>query len=214
MKNFEKKKKNAWRYYHFALVYYKWQSWCMVPDISSTADRIFCHFGLFLALLPPTIQKINILKKSKKAQGDIIISHMCTINGNHLIYDSWGINCNRQIFLSSLAISCPFTISSFYTSVTKTIIIDYTLPETWDMTDEIVIFHFGLFFALLPPSPPNSQKNESFKKILKHLKISSFYTGVPKLMIIYYTVPEISCVTDVIAIFHFGLFFALLPRTP
>ena len=27
--------------------------WCMVPEISSTTDRISCHFGLFFALLPP-----------------------------------------------------------------------------------------------------------------------------------------------------------------
>ena len=33
-------------------------------------------------------------------------------------------------------------------------------------------------------------------------------------MIICYTVPEIWCVTDAIVIFHFGLFFALLPPPP
>ena len=37
------------------------------------------------------------------------------------------------------------------------------------------------------------------------------HTGVPKLMIICYTVPEIWCVMDVIAFFHSGLFFAFLP---
>ena len=26
--------------------------WCMVPEIWSTTDRIFCHFGQFFALLP------------------------------------------------------------------------------------------------------------------------------------------------------------------
>ena len=40
-------------------------------------------------------------------------------------------------------------------------IICYTVPEIWHVTDVIVIFHFGLFFALLPP------KNQSFKKIKK-----------------------------------------------
>ena len=39
-----------------------------------------------------------------------------------------------------------------------------------------------------------------------------FYTSLPKIMIICYTVPEIWHVTDVIVIFHFGLFFVLLPR--
>ena len=27
--------------------------WCMVPKIFSATDRLFCHFGLFFALLPP-----------------------------------------------------------------------------------------------------------------------------------------------------------------
>ena len=52
-------------------------------------------------------------------------------------------------------------ISSFYTSVPKIMIICYTVPEIWHLTDVIVIFHFGLFFVLLPP---NSPKNKNFKK--------------------------------------------------
>ena len=35
------------------------------------------------------------------------------------------------------------------------------------------------------------------------------HTGVPKIMIICYTFPEIWCVTNVIVIFRFGLFLAL-----
>ena len=42
------------------------------------------------------------------------------------------------------------------------------------------------------------------------MEISSFYTSVPKIMIICYTVPKIWVMTDVI-IFHFELFFSLLP---
>ena len=41
-------------------------------------------------------------------------------------------------------------------------IIGYTVPEIWHVTDVIVIFHFGLYFSLLPP---NSAKNEDLKKI-------------------------------------------------
>ena len=33
------------------------------------------------------------------------------------------------------------------------------------MTDVIAIFHFGLFFAVLPP---NSPKNQTFKKMKKN----------------------------------------------
>ena len=45
----------------------------------------------------------------------------------------------------------------------------------------------------------------------------SFCIGAPKIMIICYSVPEILCVSDVIYIFHFGLFFCpfnSLPLSP
>ena len=54
-------------------------------------------------------------------------------------------------------------------------IICYTVPEIWHVTDVIVIFHFGLFFALLPP---NSPKNENFKKNENHGWICHHFTQV------------------------------------
>ena len=81
--------------------------------------------------------------------------------------------------------------------------------EIWKVMDVIVIFHFGLYFSLYL-TPPNSPKNENFKKMKKRLEISSFYTSVPKIMIIWYSVPEIWHMAGVIVTFHFGLFFALL----
>ena len=111
----------------------------------------------------------------------IIILHKCTINDNHLIYGSWDINCNRHIFFCHLGPFLALTAqkmkfqknekntwrSSFYTTVPKIMIIGYTVPEIWCLTN-VIIFHFGLFFALLPPPspPPNSPK----KKISKKLK--------------------------------------------
>ena len=47
------------------------------------------------------------------------------------------------------------------------------------------------------------------RKGTKRLQISSFYTSVPKIITICYTVPEIWCMTHAIFIFHFVLFFAL-----
>ena len=44
---------------------------------------------------------------------------------------------------------------------------------------------------------PNSPENQNLKKMKKLLEISSFYNGVPKIMIICYTVPEILHITDV-----------------
>ena len=47
-------------------------------------------------------------------------------------------------------------------------IICYTVLGIWCVIDLIVPFHFGLFFALLlQPSPPNSSKNQNFKKMKK-----------------------------------------------
>ena len=44
-------------------------------------------------------------------------------------------------------------------------IICYTVPEIWHVTD-IIIFHFGLF---LPFYQNNSPKNQNFKKMKKTL---------------------------------------------
>ena len=99
-----------------------------------------------------------------------------------MIHGSWDMNCNRQIFLSSWAIFCPFIpvtaqkIKSqkkgkkawryhhFTQVIPKIMIICYTVPEIWYVTDVISSFHFGKFFALIPP---NSPKNENFKKMKK-----------------------------------------------
>ena len=71
---------------------------------------------------------------------------------------------------------------------------------------------FIILDNFLPFYPLKTWKIKILKKRKKHLEILSFYTSVPKIMIIlYYTVPDIWCMTDVIVIFHFGLFFTLLP---
>ena len=90
-------------------------------------------------------------------------------------------------------------------------IISYTLPEIWHVTD-VIIFHFRLFFC--PFTPVTDWKTKISKKWKKCLEISSFYTSVPKIMILCHTVPEIWRVTDLICIFHFKLFFALLSPAP
>ena len=150
-------------------------------------------------------------------------------------------------------------ISLFHTSVPNIKIICFTVLEIWHMTG-VIIFHFGLFFALLPPNSPkndnfkktrkkcwryhltkayqkswsyvllflrygtigviifhfglfftfftpNSPKNDIFKKMKKTLEISLFNKSVPKIMLICFTVPEIWHVTDIIVIFHFGLYW-------
>ena len=138
---------------------------CMVPEISSATDIIFCHFGPFFALLPTlTTWKIKILKKWIKTPRDIIILYV------HHKKQSWcmvpeissatdRIFCHLGLFLQYY---CPknlknqnfekmiktLEISSFYTNVSKIMIICYTFPEIRCMADVILIFYLGLFFAL------------------------------------------------------------------
>ena len=54
--NFEKMKKNCWRYHHFTYVNQKPQPWGTVPDIQSE-NFFFCHFGPFFALYPLPLQQ-------------------------------------------------------------------------------------------------------------------------------------------------------------
>ena len=74
-------------------------------DMEHNGQNI-CHFGSFFAiLLSPTTcpllttQKIKILKKWKKTPANIIILHMCTRNGNHMIYGSWDMEHNRKSYI-------------------------------------------------------------------------------------------------------------------
>ena len=102
-------------------------------------------------------------------------------------------------------------VSSFYTSVPKTIIIRH-VPEIRHVMDVIAIFILGYTFPFYFPNSPKTWKFQNNAK--KRLEISSFFTNVPKI-IICYTVPEIWCLMDVIVVFHFGIFFALLaPSSP
>ena len=59
---------------------------------------------------------------------------------------------------------------------------------------DVYIFHFGLFFAILPLL--TAQKIKILKKMTKGLDVSSFYTCVSKIMIRQYVIPEIWHATD------------------
>ena len=84
----------------------------------------------------------------------------------------------------------------------------YTLPEIWCVTNVILIFHFGLFFAILPPDSPKNEKLKRMKKLSGGIIILHNCTKNQD-HILYYS--EIWHMMDVIVIFHFGLFFALSP---
>ena len=93
---------------------------------------------------------------------------------------------------------------------------DHILYCSWDMAHDGC--NYFSYWAIFCPFSPLTAQEIKIKKNneKKHLEILSFYTEilpfytiVPKIMIIYCT--EISHMTDVIVIFHFGLFFTLLP---
>ena len=71
----------------------------------------------------------------------------------------------------------------------------------------LLFFMLGYFLHFYPPDSP---KNRNLKRMKKTLEVSLFYTSVPKIMIICYTVPEVWHMMDVTVAFYFGLFFSLL----
>ena len=148
--------------------------WYMIPEISTATDRFFLSsWAFFCPFTPLTAQKIKISKKMRKALGDIIILHKCTKTHDHILSCSWDMPCSRYNYFSFWAIFCPppppppplttqkmkiskkkwkkcLEISFFNTTVPKIMIICYTVPEIQHVTDAIVIFQFGIFFALSP----------------------------------------------------------------
>ena len=136
-------------------------SWDMACDRCNYFSfwAILSHF---IPLKAPKIQNSNKMKKKKKLPGDI----KCTKNHDHMLYCSWDTTCDWCNYFSFWAIFCLFTpvtiqkmiISKNWKKNPRDIIIlhsctknhDDMLYCSWNM-DLIVIFHFGQFFALLPP---------------------------------------------------------------
>ena len=193
--------------------------WCMVLEIWSVTDKMFCHSGQIFALLPPYGPRKSKFWKNEKNNWRYY--HFTNAYYKWQSYDAWFLRygVQRREFLVILDCFLPFyplttwkikilkkwkkhlEILSFYTGIPWMTITWCMVPEIMCVTDNIFC-HFGPFFALLPP---NNLKEK------KQLEISSFYTSVPKIMIMCCTVPEIWHITGVIVIFHSGLSFALLP---
>ena len=82
------------------------------------------------------------------------------------------------------------------------------MHDSWEVS--LGRHNFLSFWAIFSIfAPLITRKIKILKKWRKHLEISWFYTSVPKIMIIYYIVPEILCMTDVTFIFHFLLFLTI-----
>ena len=126
-----KNEKICWRYHHFTHVYQKSQYMiCVVPEIQSETDIIFCHFGQFFVLLPtpnpppndPKNQTFGEKKEKKCLEILSFYTYMCTINEGHIILlyihvyhksRSWHMvpeiqGATEQKLSTFWAIFCPF----------------------------------------------------------------------------------------------------------
>ena len=168
----------------------------MLPEISSMTERVFCHFGPgFLPSYPLTTHKKKFEKNEKNTWKYYQITH---VYHKWQSYDLWFLRYEAWWTKLFVILDCYLSFyppnnpeNQHFEILKKTpgdIIIlyictindNYMIYGSSDMKHDgqnflpfRIICHFGPFFALLP-SP---------------LGISSFYTSVPKIMIICYTVP-------------------------
>ena len=169
---------------------------------------MFVVLDHFLPLQPLDNLEFKMLKL-KKLPGDIIILHRCTINDindiNHMMYGSWDTKCDRKNFLSFWAIFCTFfplttqkikilkkikkktnTWTYYFTQVYH----KWQSYDIWFLKYEGWKTEFLSFCTVFCPlTPLTTRKIKILKNWKKQLKISSFYTSVPKIMIICHTFP-------------------------
>ena len=83
--------------------------------------------------------------------------------------------------------------------------------SSWEIEcDRLKLVIMGHFLSFISPPPQKTQKIKTLKKWKKFLEISSFYTCVPKMTIIWGVVPETRSKPDILFC-NLGPFFALLP---
>ena len=91
-------------------VYHKLQSYDVwFLGYGAWQSEFFVILDHFLNFYPLNTQKNQNFEKMKKVPRDIIILHKCTINDNHMMYDSWDMEHDGHIFLSFWTIFCTFT---------------------------------------------------------------------------------------------------------
>ena len=128
--------------------------------------KIFFIFVPFSSLIVKKIKTIKNEENTWRYQDFTQVYH----KSNHTIDDSFDMKRDRQNFLSFWDIFCPFTplatlrikVLKKWKKTTGDIIILhkctknyhqmlYNVPKIWRVTDVIFIFHFGLFYPILPP---------------------------------------------------------------
>ena len=84
---------------------------CMIPEVWSATEIIFCHSRPFFALLPPYgPRKLNFWKNEPHNWRRYNF-RKCTIYDCQMIYGSWDMKSNRYNFLSFWTVCCLFTPS-------------------------------------------------------------------------------------------------------
>ena len=167
-------------------------TWCMVPEIQT---KNFCHFGPFFALLPPPWWS-QISKFWKKWKNCLeILSfyiYMSTINGDHMMYGSWNIRCNRQKFLTFWHTFCPFSPLTIWKIKILTlkkapgdIIIlhictindNHMMYGSWDIKHDRLNF-LSVWTIFCPFTPLRAKKIKIFKKIEKSTRRYYHFTNI------------------------------------
>ena len=137
----------------------------------------------------------------------------CSSSSRNLLSPGfWDIRCNRQSFLGHFLPFDPHNNPKYQNfekmnMMNMNMVIRCMVPEILSVTHNCLPF-LGYF---CPFTPLIIWKIKILKKWEKKkcLEISSFYTFVPQMTIIWCMVPEIWSRTDTF-FFHFKLFFALL----
>ena len=183
--------------------------------------------GYFCPFTPLTAQRNKILKKWKKHLE--ISFYVCVLTYDQMMYGSWDMvhdKCN--CYFSLWVIFCSFTHSlSLPPAAQKIKILKKWKNMPWDLHmctkhyDQMIYGswymtcdgwnYFSLWVIFWTFTSVTAQKTKILKTWKTCLEILSFYICVPKIIIRQCTVSEIWCMTDIIVVSHFGLFFVLLP---
>ena len=136
-------------------------------DMKCNWQNSLSFWTSFCSFTPLTTQKIKILK-NWEIPGDIIIWHTCIIKDNHIMYSSWDMKRDGQMFLSFWTVILPFYSpnnpknENFEKMKQKSgdIIIlqmcilndNHMMYASWDMKrDGHNFLSFWTCFAILPP---------------------------------------------------------------
>ena len=200
---------------------------CLIPEILSTIDIILCHFGPFFASSPPNNFENQNLEKNKRHAWRY--HHFTLVYHKWWSYDIWFLRywVQQTDFLTFWTIFCPFTnlttqkikiLEKKKKTACGDIIIlhmctindTYMMYGFWDMECKRQnVLSFWVIFC--PFIPLTTQKIKILKKWKnKCMDISSFYTCLPHVNIIWCMVPEILNAMDRIFC-HIGPFFPLFP---